>query len=135
MEISLGKAYTYSRTFTEYDVRNYANLSADDNVVHLDAELATETIFGQRVVHGIFVAGMFSKIFGTIYPGTGAIYLEQNLKFLRPVFFNDVTTARVTLTEFNTEKRHGTFTTECFNSRNEKVLTGSAKILFPADAS
>jgi 3-hydroxybutyryl-CoA dehydratase len=74
---------------------------------------------------------MFSKIFGTIYPGEGGIYQSQSAKFLKPVFLNEQITAKVTLTNFDQEKNKGTFLTECFKSDGTLILTGEAKIIFP----
>ncbi len=74
---------------------------------------------------------MFSKIFGTIYPGVGGIYLSQSAKFLRPVFIGDEVTAEVELIEFNPDKMTGLFSTKCFNEAGEIVVDGEAKIKLP----
>ena len=74
---------------------------------------------------------MFSKIFGTIYPGNGGIYLSQNTKFMRPVFVGDSVTAEVELIDFHTEKKIGTFSTRCYNAEGQIVADGEAKIKMP----
>ena len=88
-KIEIGKVIEYKKTFTEDDVLDFAKISGDNNPIHLDKKYASESIFGQRVVHGILVTSMFSKIFGTIYPGIGGIYLSQFVKYLKPVFINE----------------------------------------------
>src|SRR5690554_6070145 len=47
---------TSSRTITEGDVVNFACLTADFNRLHVDAEYAKGTSFGQRIAHGMLVA-------------------------------------------------------------------------------
>lgn len=127
----IGKKVVFEKLFTSEDVVNFANTSEDNNLLHLDEEYAKNTIFKQRVVHGMLVASMFSKIFGTIYPGKGGIYYAQNLEFRKPVFLNSKVKAVVTLLDYNSEKKIGTFKTEAFNESEKLVINGEAKIIFP----
>ena len=48
-------AVSGGRTITETDVVNFAGLSGDFNWFHIDAVAATESVFGQRVAHGMLV--------------------------------------------------------------------------------
>tara|TARA_B100000315_G_scaffold75356_1_gene68961 strand:- start:289 stop:705 length:417 start_codon:yes stop_codon:yes gene_type:complete len=130
-KIEIGKVIEYKKTFTEDDVLDFAKISGDNNPIHLDKKYASESIFGQRVVHGILVTSMFSKIFGMIYPGIGGIYLSQFVKYLKPVFINEQVIAKVTLINFDYDKKRGTFKTECFKDNKVIVITGEAGILFP----
>jgi 3-hydroxybutyryl-CoA dehydratase len=130
-ETIIGKSYEFSKAFTSDEVKCFARISEDNNPIHVDDNYALKSIFGKRVVHGILITSMFSKIFGTIYPGEGGIYQSQSAKFLKPVFLNEQITAKVTLTNFDQEKNKGTFLTECFKSDGTLILTGEAKIIFP----
>jgi enoyl-CoA hydratase len=127
----VGDKTTYTRRFHASDVEAFADLSADDNPIHLDDGFAAATVFKRRVVHGVLTTSMFSKIFGTIYPGVGGIYLSQSAKFLRPVYIGDEVTAEVELIEFNPDKMTGLFSTKCFNEAGEIVVDGEAKIKLP----
>jgi 3-hydroxybutyryl-CoA dehydratase len=131
LEAKIGTTSEYKKTFSAEDVLMFSKISGDDNPIHLDSKYAEKSIFGKRVVHGVLVTGMISKIFGTQYPGNGTIYLSQNSKFLKPVFVGEEVLAIVTLVEFDDKKNRGVFTTECFNHNNEKVLSGNAIIIFP----
>lgn len=131
LETKIGTTSEFKKTFSSEEVMLFAKISGDDNPIHLDSKYASKSIFGKRVVHGVLVTSMISKIFGTKYPGNGTIYLSQNTKFLKPVFVGEEITAKVTLEEFDDKKHRGVFITECFNSNNDKVLTGSAIIIFP----
>lgn len=127
----IGDKASFSRHFQEEDVALFAQISHDDNPIHLDDDVAAASIFGKKVVHGIFTVSMFSKIFGTIYPGNGGIYLHQSSKFLRPVFVGDQVTAEVELVDYNPEKRIGIFSTRCYNGSGDMVVDGEAKIKMP----
>jgi acyl dehydratase len=127
----IGDKASFSRQFHDEDVALFAQISHDDNPIHLDDAVAAASIFGKKVVHGIFTVSMFSKIFGTIYPGNGGIYLHQSSKFLRPVFVGDHITAEVELIDFHPEKRIGVFATRCFNGAGDMVVDGEAKIKMP----
>ena len=72
---------------------------------------------------------MISAVIGTRLPGPGAIYLSQDLKFLRPVKLGDVITARATVIDTNREKNRMRLRTICTNQRGEEVLTGEALVM------
>ena len=130
-EVILNSTFEFVKIFSSEDVKAFANLSEDNNPIHLDEEYASNSIFKRRVVHGVLLVSMFSKIFGTIYPGNGGIYMSQDSKFLRPAFIGDEITAKATLTEFDNTKKQGVFLCESFNQKSKLLLTGEAKILFP----
>ena len=131
MERTIGHIAEFEKTFSSEDVALFSSISNDNNPIHLDAEYAEKSIFGRRVVHGLLVSSLFSKIFGTIYPGSGSIYLTQNVKFLKPAFVGENLKAVITLIEFDEIKNRGNFITEVFNMSDQKLITGEAIILFP----
>ena len=131
MERTIGHIAEFEKTFSPEDVALFSSISNDNNPIHLDAEYAEKSIFGRRVVHGLLVSSLFSKIFGTIYPGSGSIYLTQNVKFLKPAFVGENLKAVITLIEFDEIRNRGNFITEVFNMSDQKLITGEAIILFP----
>jgi len=130
-KIIIGKEIEFSKSFSKQNVLDFSRISEDNNPIHIDENYASESIFGNQVVHGVLLVSMFSKIFGTIYPGNGAIYLSQTSKFIKPAFIDHLIKARVTLIGFNDDKKQGVFLTECFKDSDILILTGEAKILFP----
>lgn len=126
---TVGEHASVSKTISEADVVLFAGVTGDFNPVHLDAEFAKGTRFGARIAHGMLSAGLISAVLGMKLPGPGAIYLGQEIKFLKPVFIGDTVTARVEVLEFDAEKRRLTAKTECSNQKSEVVLTGTAKLL------
>lgn len=130
-EFEVGQEASFSRTVTEADVLNYAGISGDYNPVHVDAEYARRSRFGQRIAHGMFTASLLSYLLGMRLPGPGAVYVNQTLKFRRPVFIGDTVTARVRVCGVDAERRRLTLLTACANQRGEPVLDGEAVMWIP----
>lgn len=82
----VGDTFSHTFSFTQEQVNTFAEISGDKNPIHLDAEYAANTVFKKPIIHGIFSASIFSKYFGTVWPGEGSIYLSQTMQFLRPMY-------------------------------------------------
>lgn len=130
-DLSVGMSASYGRTVTEADILMFAGVSGDTNPVHLNAEFAAQSMFKERIAHGMLSAGFISTVFGTKLPGPGCIYLSQTLKFRAPVKIGDTVVAKVTVKELVPEKRKATFDTVC-TVAGKVVLEGQADILVPA---
>lgn len=130
-EINIGDFETFEKTISESDVYLYAGISGDFNPAHLNDQAAKKTIFKGRIAHGLLTAGLISAVLGTILPGPGTIYLEQNLSFKKPVYFGDTITAKVTVIDKLVDKNIIICETVCLNERNQLVITGIAKVMPP----
>ncbi|MGD8596948.1 MAG: MaoC family dehydratase [Anaerolineae bacterium] len=125
----IGQRATFTKTVTESDVTTFAGLIGDFNPIHVDAEYARKSRFGQRVAPGMFTGGLISAVLGNKLPGPGAIYLSQQIEFLAPVFIGDTITARVEVSAWRPEKRIITLKTDAYNQAEEQVVTGKAVLL------
>ena len=85
-ELYVGQSASISRRFTSHEVELFSDLCMDKNPVHLDEEYARNSVFGNRIVHGFLTASLISGIIGSILPGNGSIYLNQNMNFRKPVY-------------------------------------------------
>ncbi len=126
-----GASASRTKTFTDEDVRAFAHLTGDTNPVHLDADYAAATVFGQRIVHGMLTSALISAVLANDLPGPGTIYLGQNLKFKKPVFIGDTITATVTISQVRAERKIVTFETTCTNQNGEVVIEGEATVKAP----
>ncbi|MBN8694199.1 MAG: MaoC family dehydratase [Bacteroidetes bacterium] len=84
--IEVGQIYTHDFNFSQDEVNRFAEVTGDKNPVHLDADYAAKTMFKKPIMHGMLSASLFSKVFGTLFPGEGTIYLKQSLSFLKPMY-------------------------------------------------
>jgi len=129
--IKVGDRAELTRRVSDVDIASFVSSVGDYNPVHSDATYAAGTVFKEPIAPGIWTAGLVSAVIGTRLPGPGAIYLSQSLKFLKPVMFGDVITARVEVLETNLEKNRMRLWTVCTNQRGEEVLTGEALVMPP----
>ncbi len=84
--LSVGDTFELTRIITQEDVRLFAQVSGDDNPIHLDAEYAAEHAPGGKpIVHGVLLLGIVSKVLGRDFPGPGSVAVSISSKFLRPV--------------------------------------------------
>ena len=120
--------YTYNVTFNQSNVNTFAEITGDNNPIHLDADFAANTIFGKPIVHGFYSASVFSMVFGTKFPGQGTIYLYQDMKFLTPVFVEQPYKAKFEVLEVNTEKHIGTIKCVLEDENGKIVIEGIAKL-------
>ncbi len=128
-DFQIGETASFSKTITESDIYTYAGLSGDFNPVHVNAEFAQKTRFKERIAHGMLTASLISAVLGMKLPGPGAIYLSQQMEFLKPVRIGDTITATAEVQAYNPDKRILTLRTTCTNQRGEQVLEGRAVVM------
>jgi len=127
--IEVGDGAEITRLASDADIAGFVESVGDYNPVHSDPAYAATTQFEGPIAPGIWTAGLISAVIGTRLPGPGAIYLSQDLKFLRPVKLGDVIRARVEVLETNRIKNRMRLRTVCTNQRGEDVLTGEALVM------
>ena len=132
-EMKLGDSASFTKTVSEHDVYTYAGVSGDFNPAHVNEVEAQKGMFGKRIAHGMLSAGFISTVLGTQLPGPGTIYMGQELRFTKPVFFGDTITATVTVTELIPEKNRAILDTVCTNQNGEVVIKGKATVMPPKD--
>ena len=120
--------YTHEVTFTQPNVDIFAQITGDNNPIHLDPEFAAKTVFGKPIVHGFYSASVFSMVFGTKFPGEGTIYMYQDMKFFAPVFVDQPYKAKFEVLEVNTEKHVGTIKCTLEDENGKIVIEGAAKL-------
>jgi len=94
---TVGDDAEVQRDVTEATIREYADLSGDENPLHTDPEYAAEGFFGGVVAHGMLGAGLISAALAAL-PGD-IVYLSQDLAFEAPVRPGDTVRARADVVE------------------------------------
>ncbi|MDR0273920.1 MAG: MaoC family dehydratase N-terminal domain-containing protein [Burkholderiaceae bacterium] len=130
-ELRIGQSAQLTRTLAMNDVLAFAAVSGDINPAHLDPDYAAGTQMRTIVAHGMWTGTLFSAVFGNQLPGLGTIYLEQSLRFRRPVRVGDTITVRVVVRAKLEEKKHVEFDCTVSNQHGETVVTGAARVLAP----
>ena len=104
--LTVGDTFSWSRTLTMDDVRTFADVTGDDNPIHIDEAAGAASRFGRPVVHGVFLLGLASKVLGRDFPGSGSIAVSLEAKFLRPVPVGETVTIEVKVAEKIEARRH-----------------------------
>lgn len=126
----IGDEATITRLITEDDIRTFAEITGDENPVHLDADYARQTRFGKPIAHGLLSAALISAALGMKLPGPGCIYVSQSLSFLAPVYPGDTATALVRVTALDPKKHIVVLYTEVVNQSGVTVINGEARLLY-----
>lgn len=126
-----GQQGSFSKIIAAEDIRIYANLTGDTNSLHLDEKAALAKGFQKRIAHGMLTGSLISTVLGTIFPGEGTVYLEQNLKFMKPAYEGEKVTAVVTVERvLRPEKGIYQLRTIVKNENGENVIEGHAVIKY-----
>jgi len=126
---------TPARTITETDVVIFAGLSGDYNPLHTDAEFAKETMFGERIAHGLLGLSIVSGLAWRtgFMEGTADALISVETKFRNPVKFGDTIRARFEVKQKKEMKRMGggfvTLGVIVLNQRDETVQKGDWTVL------
>jgi 3-oxoacyl-[acyl-carrier protein] reductase len=132
--ISVGDTRSLVRTITEADVRRFVDMTGDDNPLHVDPVFAETTAFKDVVVHGMLGASFLSTVIGTQLPGTGALWISQNMEFLLPVRLGDELTVSVTVVGKHDRERLLDLDTRIVNQNQQVVLGGQGRVKVLATA-
>ena len=130
--LQVGDTGAFTKVITEKDVFAFADASGDHNPLHIDETYAKESVFKDRIAHGILTAGIISTVLGSELPGLGTIFVELHIRFLKPVYFNDVITATGNVTEIINAKRVRLMVA-CVNQHGDDVAIGNAIVIPPAE--
>ena len=124
IHVHIGDTAEVTKTFFKDDVDRFAALTGDYSRLHTDAEFAKKTPYGKPVVHGVLAASLISTVMGTKLPGEGTVFIEEQVRFLKPVFYGDMITAKVTFTACKEREDGyiGTFSGVCENQDHETVV-------------
>jgi 3-hydroxybutyryl-CoA dehydratase len=129
-DLNVGMREQLMKTVMETDVVGFAQVSGDDNPIHLCDVYASNSRFGQRIAHGLYTASLISAVLGTRLPGPGAVYRSQTLNFHAPVTIGDVVTVTVEVVELVREGRKVRLACEA-TVDGRVVLDGEAVVSIP----
>lgn len=122
-----GQHVTFTKTFTDDDVRRFVEITGDVNPLHVDDAFAARTQFGRRVLHGMLTASIFSTMVGMLLPGTGAVYRAQTLAFLRPLYVGDTVTAHFVVRAVDRVRHRLDIESWIENEAGERVIEGKCE--------
>ena len=133
-ELKVGDSADLVRQVSTEDIAAFVAAVGDTNPLHSDEAFAAGTRFKGVIAPGILTAGLISAVVGTRLPGTGTVYLSQDLRFHEPVRPGDTITARAEVIEVIHERKRVRLKTTCSNQHGTVVLSGEAIVMPPRSA-
>ncbi|MCT8089472.1 MaoC family dehydratase [Acinetobacter sp. C_4_1] len=125
--IRIGDKAELKRAFSLDDVEKFSLISGDVNPIHMDAEYASKTMFGDRIVNGALACSMFSTIFANILPSPDCIYVKTQYTFFKPIYLNQSVDYVVEIINVNYEKRRVKFEIGALVD-DKKCIAGTAEL-------
>ena len=128
--IEAGQIYKHAFSFSQNDVEKFAEVTGDKNPIHLDNNYAAQTVFKRPIMHGFLGGSIFSKVFGTLFPGEGTIYLKQSMAFVKPMYVDTQYEAVFTVREVIKEKNRAIIDTIINElSSGDATIKGEATVM------
>ena len=130
-EIEIGQSASMSRQLSMDDIELFATVSGNSNPVHLDPKYAASSRHQKIIAHGMWSGALVSGVLGSKLPGSGTVYISQDLNFQNTVGLGDVVTATVTVIEKHPENKTVILDCLCVNQNGETIVSGTAKVAAP----
>jgi len=132
LHVSLGEQVKFSKTVSESDVYQFAGITGDFSVNHVNEEYMKGTIYGRRIVHGVLLIGFISTastmlIERSVARGTDETAVSlgyDKIRFLKPVFLGDTITVIYTVEKIDAAARRSWAKVEIANQHGELVTVG-----------
>jgi 3-hydroxybutyryl-CoA dehydratase len=118
--MQVGDITSWQRTFSEEDIRAFAEISGDGGEHHLVPDER-----GRLMAHGLLTATLPTKIGGDL----NFIAREMIFQFHRPVFAGDTISCEVLMVEMEPAENYTKVVSSwvCRNQHGKEVMTGEAR--------
>ena len=131
-----------SRVVSRDDVHGFAELTGDFNPLHVDAEFAKETPFGERIAHGPMSIGMAFGLLSRLDLFDGSVQALRNVEwsFEAPVRIGDTVRLVAEVEAVSPHPKQGdrgrlTMTAHYLNQRDDRVSRGRFTVVIRRESS
>ncbi len=132
-QIDIGMTKEFDVIITQSLVDDFAKISGDYSPIHMNEEFAKSTKFGRKIVHGMLLASLLSRMVGMYLPGKYALYSSQTLEFHNPCFIGD----KITVSSIVNDKSESTkiikIESKITNEKKDILLYGEGRIIVRDD--
>ena len=132
-QIDIGLTKEFDVIITQSLVDDFAKISGDYSPIHMNEEFAKSTKFGRKIVHGMLLASLLSRMVGMYLPGKYALYSSQTLEFHNPCFVGD----KITVSSIVNDKSESTkiikVESKITNEKKDILLYGEGRIIVRED--
>jgi acyl dehydratase len=129
--IQVGQVKHFKRRFTQEDFNRFADLTGDNNPIHVDPEFSSRTRFGRTVAHGMMLYSTICRMLSTQLPGPGVLQIKQEMMFQHPTFTDTEITVRFEVSAVHPEKQRAIVQTDIRLPDGQSACTGKTLIHLP----
>ena len=119
----------HSFSISREDVEVFGQLTGDLNPIHFDENFAVASRFGRTIVHGVLATGFISRVLGMDFPGPGTVFLEQSIRFVRPMYVDEQYEVVIKVERIVPEKARAYLTTDIVGSDGYEAIVGTALVM------
>ena len=130
-ELKLAQTANLTRTLQEKDIESLVILAGAESLAYLDEAYAENRVFGGVIGRGMWPSTLISALLGTVLPGPGTVYLNQDLDFKKPVRPGETITVTISVKEKKKHKPIVIFDCLCTDALDEVIVSGTATVIAP----
>ena len=127
--LRINDTYEYKTLFSQDDVQAFANLTDDQNPLHIDNEYAKQAHFGAQVAQGGLIMCAYSKCINKYWPASKhAYFISQSITYYKPVFLNVEYLIKFECTDIDRARNIGTLEGIMYDMDGNKIVKVEAKM-------
>lgn len=130
-QFQVGMRAEESTRVTDQIVYDLADVSGNYNPINVSEEFARKTRFGRRIAPALFCESLISKLVGMRLPGSGAVFVNLDIDFIKPVYIGETITTVGTITGLEPEKNLIKMEILCHNESGDLIVKCATKVLYP----
>jgi len=88
-DLKIGLTARFDAAISDTAMRGFAEISGDNNPLHLDDDFARRSGFRGRVAFGLLASSFYSKLVGVYLPGKFALLHGIDVEMKAPAFVGD----------------------------------------------
>ena len=127
-EIYVGLEESFKVKVDSQKLENFYQISGDLNPIHTNNNYAKSKGFLSRVVYGLLTSSFLSTLVGVYLPGKYCILHGIEIKFIKPVYIDDLLTINGKVTYINEAYKQIEVKATITNQDNKKVLKSKIKV-------
>ena len=126
-DLYIGLEHSFTKKIDKPMMDKFLEISGDYNPLHIDNEYSKKKKYSGKVVYGMLTSSFYSTLVGVYLPGKYSLLHSVRVKFLYPVYINDILEICGKLTYINKAYKQIEMDAEIINLNN-KLIVSKAKL-------